>query len=733
MAQTTLRVTSSSEIARLDGAPGVAAVPARYAPVGRVGPGQLPYSFMQQHWTDREIRKRSEDSFGRSSYADRAAELIASVHTWEDSAVFGLTGQWGSGKTSMLYMIDEALVEAHPDYKVVRFTPWATNDVAGVLADFYSSIASALPTNRVADARKLFGSLLKMAAPAGKLVPFAGELVAGALETSGQSLTAIDPWNVAFDKAVTLLKDNHAPILVIVDDIDRLQGDELLCVLKVIRLLGRFPGVQYLLAYDQEALAHSLHAAGAVHSPTGGRRYVEKIVQYTLPVPQLLDVQLNRRLTESLTTVIRAHRDDPGTGPMHRVIEARAHMRALLITPRAIDRFVAQVNYDLGLHEPGEIDDQDLIILALLRTAFPPVYDRLSMHQDQLITGATEGGRGDVLPKGRWDASEVLNDLPQPEALRALEILKVLFPKLSHHTAVAARKRICTPDYFGRYFAMGILDAHDIADSTVFEAVRAACEGDGTALAGLLTNPEIDVATLAFDKACDAYNTVCATSDAESASAGMFASAVPIVDDIASVGGVMFDLREMVVRWVGGVVMRRLADDIDSEAVLAALNTAELNTQLAVVRSASHASDTTPPWLKAIHERMLPTVANEFLEHLRQGDNAHFERGELLTFLRNASAAGVDLEPARNAIAESARAGEFGIADLASRFVYQSLGDHLQADPDGYSRIAPNDDDPWYDQSVVHGIDESDGTWVNRKRYAAGRFKRPDGATGNGP
>ena len=143
-------------------------------------------------WADSDVKTRAKDRFGRRGYAERAARLIASSHSWDDSTVFGLTGQWGSGKTSLMNMIAEALTfePEHKDlgYNIVRFTPWATHDVTGVLGDFYSSIASVLPPDRRKDVQEKFAGLLRVAAPAGKLIPYVGEALAGAATLGADAL-----------------------------------------------------------------------------------------------------------------------------------------------------------------------------------------------------------------------------------------------------------------------------------------------------------------------------------------------------------------------------------------------------------------------------------------------------------------------------------------------------------------------------------------------------------------
>lgn len=74
-------------------------------------------------WTDEAVRSGEEDTLGRLPYAQRAAELVHTTHSFKSSAVFGLSGPWGSGKTSLLNMIVETLQKEHPEWAVARFTP----------------------------------------------------------------------------------------------------------------------------------------------------------------------------------------------------------------------------------------------------------------------------------------------------------------------------------------------------------------------------------------------------------------------------------------------------------------------------------------------------------------------------------------------------------------------------------------------------------------------------------
>ncbi|WHF21565.1 P-loop NTPase fold protein [Kocuria rhizophila] len=95
---------------------------------------------------------------------------------------------------------------------------------------------------------------------------------------AGEELAKSPSWQAAFNKASEKLKGLKKPILVIVDDIDRLHGDELLTLLKVVRLLGRFEGIQYLLAYDDETLYRRVSTSSTITDHDGSaERFMEKL------------------------------------------------------------------------------------------------------------------------------------------------------------------------------------------------------------------------------------------------------------------------------------------------------------------------------------------------------------------------------------------------------------------------------------------------------------------------
>jgi predicted KAP-like P-loop ATPase len=73
------------------------------------------------------------------------------------------------------------------------------------------------------------------------------------------------------------------PVLVVLDDLDRLTPDELPLVFKLVRLVGRLPNVYYLLRYDERTLLDVLRRTDLVGDDEArGRDHLEKMVQVRL-------------------------------------------------------------------------------------------------------------------------------------------------------------------------------------------------------------------------------------------------------------------------------------------------------------------------------------------------------------------------------------------------------------------------------------------------------------------
>ncbi|MFD6677638.1 P-loop NTPase fold protein [Rhodococcus zopfii] len=447
--------------------------------------------------TDAEISSISEDRLERSPFARRVTDRILKSANGP-SVVFGLSGPWGSGKTSVLKMIEEILTQENANtWKTVWFTPWSAADAPTLTEEFYRAIASAIPTDNDHGtvARKLLARAVPAASAFGKVIGTAlvekwlgkegilgdaGEAVVEAVgdQTSEYSFDPgdPDPFIDRFTDISTAIKNAGRNVLVIVDDLDRLHSDELLSVMKAVRLLGRFDRVHYLLSYDDRTVLDVLETTDLARAkPDRARAYLEKIVQYPFMLPPLQDDHLARELRTCLEDIARNHELDT-TLPDGYSLDPADYIDLMLpqrdeVTLRTIYRLFHQVDVLLTLVGSTDLDLVDATLLTILRIHHPDLYRQLPQLRRELLGSQA---RGKPIAAQEWKKTIAKHTQVRPNdplTTDLYRLLMALFPKIERHPEVVAPARsgscrISDDHYFDRYFAFRI-PVRDISDQTV--------------------------------------------------------------------------------------------------------------------------------------------------------------------------------------------------------------------------------------------------------------------------
>src|SRR5215208_3911810 len=86
---------------------------------------------------DRPIADAADDVLGRTSVARLIAAEISAA-PGNSGIVISLMGPWGSGKTSVLNLVDAELGE---NVEVLRFNPWLFSGAQELVARFFAELA----------------------------------------------------------------------------------------------------------------------------------------------------------------------------------------------------------------------------------------------------------------------------------------------------------------------------------------------------------------------------------------------------------------------------------------------------------------------------------------------------------------------------------------------------------------------------------------------------------------
>ncbi len=377
---------------------------------------------------DEPIRDREQDLLGRT----RLAELIAlqAVSPAPDAGmVIAVTGAWGVGKTSLLNLTEEALRE-HKNALAIRFNPWLSSGADLLPARFLMTLAHEFTRlgapSAVVDAVTGYAQSLTDHVPVNGNgnghgpARGVGDVVA---QVQASSVSGTRVSETPRDRLARHLRPFPGRFVVFIDDVDRLEADQLRAVIRLVKLIGDLPRITYVLAFSRERVEAAL---GAGADPALGRGYMEKIVQ----IEHHLSAGSSDRLLDITMVELRASLRDI-TDLEDDVLDSdellTPGVEQLLGSLRQGRRWINAATGAVWLHG-HEIAVEDLLALEALRICEPDVHARLP-ELAATLTGSRPGRfeRPAAAPGAEWNTVQaMLAQARNPAATRT--VLTELFP-----------------------------------------------------------------------------------------------------------------------------------------------------------------------------------------------------------------------------------------------------------------------------------------------------------------
>lgn len=451
--------------------------------------------------TDTPIKAREQDLIGRIPFAERLADILKSA-AGPESLVIGLYGPWGSGKTSVINLVENALSRKDDDGKagvsVVRFEPWNYLTAEQLLAQFLKEVEGALDKDAYGR-RKLFGKLrgkrpevlnafaayseallmtagaaasLAGAPLAGVAVPAFGNRLTSRLRKSADRAGSVSAKKQRLEEE--LLKFDGR-VVVIIDDIDRLPNDQVRMVFQLVASLAKLPKINYLLSFDEKVVTRALSEV----QKCDGAEYLEKVVQVPVRLPSISSGDLERILLKDINAIFEAfsyRREDLDDKRWNGVCLTFLNNR--FSTIREVRRFSNALKAKLTIL-PRFCCFEDVVALAVLELKVPKVVDWVRVHKDFLC--GTIGSSSYTISGDPKDTLANLEErfsglVPSSEAKWAVEAVCRLFPRVANKTGMShcvyySRKSlnaIWRADSFDLYFHSNIpdgIDVHEVLDA----------------------------------------------------------------------------------------------------------------------------------------------------------------------------------------------------------------------------------------------------------------------------
>ena len=215
---------------------------------------------------DDPINDEKEDELNRKEIVNNI-NIVLDNNCQSNSFVIAITGQWGSGKTSVLNLVKNKLDKKR--YITINFSPWfvSVGDLQTyelILNRYFKALEDAICREiYTSKLRTDIGKYIRLISPSIKSSPLSLDFIVDQIQPDVQELKEL------IGKSLSKISKK---IIVFIDDLDRMNSQEIIYVLKLIRLCFDFNNVTYILCFDKIYLENQLEK----EFKSDARNYLEK-------------------------------------------------------------------------------------------------------------------------------------------------------------------------------------------------------------------------------------------------------------------------------------------------------------------------------------------------------------------------------------------------------------------------------------------------------------------------
>ncbi|GAB1444289.1 KAP family P-loop domain protein [Ignavibacteriales bacterium] len=442
----------------------------------------------------------------------------------KESLVVALNGPWGSGKTSVINLavkyIRDGDAEKKP--KIIHFNPWAFSQDGNMQGHFFDQIAVGLQLKTDVEKDKKITKLIRFYASMLSIVPSQSQridlwskiaVLAGLTFITGSQITSFitsaQPWlsvvlsviglvlalaslfetillKIAdiFDKkseykAKSLsdakrelhqeLTVRGEKLLVIIDDIDRLDKSDIRQLFRLVRVNANFANTIYLLAFDREVVEKYLDEQVGIP----GKDYLGKIVQVNFDIPHVNPSKIITYLDENLNRIIGTLPE--GVSEYFNFEGARwqalktSGFNDFFKSIRDVKRFVNGLEFNISKMQQGgvmEVNPMDFITIEAIRMFMPELYSYMKNNKDILTQNNEFHPIGRDTKKDQEEITEILLPIIAEHSPKIKSLLGYLFPQISSFLGTGysysdglryewnKNLRVCSVSNFDCYFTL---------------------------------------------------------------------------------------------------------------------------------------------------------------------------------------------------------------------------------------------------------------------------------------
>ena len=438
--------------------------------------------------TDRPINKAENDLLGRANFSKQLGKSICEYNGTE-GLVIGLFGKWGTGKTSVINM---AIAEIEHQTKndknkplIMHFSPWNYSDKNNLIGLFFKSLENKVKLKGYEGLEKLIGSALRnyswvidglaLVAIDGATISMMIKLICDVIKAKFTDKPSLDKAKKTLESALRV-SDNK--IIVIIDDIDRLTNSQIRDIFQLVKQVGDFSNIIYVLVMDREVVCRALNE---VHN-IDGKEYLEKIIQVPFEIPEINKLNLRQIFMTKIEQVFIEFSKE-NVDQVYWTEIFRNCIEPYVKTLRDVNRVINAFRFRYGIL-CKETSFEDMVAITTIEVLEPVLYHWISNNKDRvcrtaiynlLLTNRNEQDNNRELYIKEFSDIKI-------EPVRAINFLTTIFPafasNINTHSyyreelSIRRNKRVADENKFELYFMYNLDDikiSRSIIEDCIFK------------------------------------------------------------------------------------------------------------------------------------------------------------------------------------------------------------------------------------------------------------------------
>lgn len=323
-------------------------------------------------YIDQPITQAEQDLLNRSTDAKDAVNKLLATNADNEAFTFGIIASWGEGKTSFMKLMEEYLSQKYKsEVIIIKFNPWIYRKESNLTNIFLDELSHKLESysSRLSKGLTQYAKMLSTI-DNGSIQFLTKLFISFSAKTTAEQYTLLK----------SEIKKINKKIIFFIDDIDRLNSNEMEEMLRLVRNTSNLPNMYFILAYDKRYVVDTLNTHYSTHS----LKYLDKILQEEYELPSATEEQLKHIFLLTLKSQL----NDNEYNQIEKFTNERPLLQINLFsfikTIREVKRIANQFVFSIRkLH--GEVDLCDYLTLELFRLRYPFIVKLFVEKRDEIL------------------------------------------------------------------------------------------------------------------------------------------------------------------------------------------------------------------------------------------------------------------------------------------------------------------------------------------------------------